>query len=77
MFTFIELPSFEQIREQYLNDEEFRALQHFLLQNPKAGEVIPVPVGAVSCAGRRKGVVNAAGCVLSISCARHRTTSSW
>jgi hypothetical protein len=41
VFTFIELPSFEQIRERYLNDEEFRALQHFLLQNPKAGEVIP------------------------------------
>lgn len=41
MFTFIELPSFEQIRERYLNDEEFRALQHSLLQNPKAGEVIP------------------------------------
>jgi hypothetical protein len=34
------LPSFEQIRERYLNDEELQALQHFLLQNPKAGEVI-------------------------------------
>lgn len=38
---FIELPVFEQYRQDYLLDEQYRQLQLFLLKVPKAGDVIP------------------------------------
>lgn len=41
MLTFIELKPFAAVRDYYLNDEEFAALQHFLMQRPDAGDVIP------------------------------------
>ena len=37
MPLFVELPSFEQYREDYLNDDKFRELQKILTDNPKAG----------------------------------------
>ena len=37
---FIELPVFEQYRQDYLIDEHYRQLQLFLLKAPKAGDVI-------------------------------------
>lgn len=37
---FIELPVFEQYRQDYLLDEQYRQLQLFLLKVPKAGDVI-------------------------------------
>lgn len=37
---FVELPSFERYRSQYLSDEEYRELQLGLLANPEAGPVI-------------------------------------
>ncbi len=37
---FVELPAFSRYRADYLNDEAFRQLQAFLLQNPEAGDVI-------------------------------------
>jgi len=38
--TFIELPPFERLREHYLSDDEYRALQYTLLAQPDAGDVI-------------------------------------
>lgn len=37
---FIELPPFERHRQDYLNDENFRAFQKMLMDNPEAGDVI-------------------------------------
>jgi len=38
--VFVELPPFERLRANYMNDEAYRALQMELLQNPLAGDVI-------------------------------------
>ncbi len=37
---FIELPAFSRYRQNYLDDEAFRALQSSLLTNPETGDVI-------------------------------------
>lgn len=37
---FIELPAFEQHRNEYLDDDGFRALQDLLMADPDAGDVI-------------------------------------
>jgi hypothetical protein len=41
MLTFVELPVFAKYREAYLDDDEFAALQAYLLTRPDAGDVIP------------------------------------
>jgi len=62
MFTFIELPSFDAVRDKYLDDDEFATLQLFLSEHPDAGEVIPHSGGcrklrwAVEGRGKRGGV---------------------
>lgn len=38
---FIEAPSFTQFVGHYLADDGYRELQHHILQDPEAGEVIP------------------------------------
>lgn len=38
--VFVELPPFERQRNNYLDDDEFKSLQFFLLRNPEAGAVI-------------------------------------
>lgn len=38
--VFVELPPFERQRNNYLDDDEFKSLQSFLLRNPEAGAVI-------------------------------------
>ena len=38
--TFIELPPFQRLREHYLSDDEYRALQYTPLAQPDAGDVI-------------------------------------
>ena len=37
---FIELPAFERLRHEYLDDESFRAMQNALMDDPSAGDVI-------------------------------------
>jgi hypothetical protein len=37
---FVELPAFSRYRQNYLDDEAFRALQSALLANPEIGDVI-------------------------------------
>lgn len=46
--TFVELPSFQAHREDYLSDQEYRHLQSDLLGNPDAGDVMR------GCGGLRK-----------------------
>ena len=38
--VFVELPAFERYRAQYLDDAAFGDLQHALMKNPEAGDVI-------------------------------------
>lgn len=38
--TFIELSFFEKFRADYLTDDEYRALQNELLENPTKGDLI-------------------------------------
>jgi mRNA-degrading endonuclease RelE of RelBE toxin-antitoxin system len=62
MFTFIELHSFAAVRDKYLDDDEFAALQHYLADQPDAGDVIPRSGGcrklrwAIGGRGKRGGV---------------------
>ena len=37
---FIELPAFERLRNEYLDDEGLRAMQNALMDHPSAGDVI-------------------------------------
>jgi hypothetical protein len=37
---FLELPPFERVRQDYLDDEGYRKFQQFLLANPLAGDLI-------------------------------------
>jgi mRNA-degrading endonuclease RelE of RelBE toxin-antitoxin system len=38
--TFVELPPFQRIQQDYLDDDAYRALQDELMDNPEAGDVI-------------------------------------
>lgn len=38
--VFVELPSFERLRFEYLSDDEYRSLQIMLMNNPMIGDVI-------------------------------------
>ena len=38
--SFVELPPFESVRKDYLDDDAYTALQQELLNNPAAGDVI-------------------------------------
>jgi len=56
---FVEAPAFSRHREEYLDDEGFRQLQHALAANPDAGDLIPGAGGVRKMrwadAGRGKG----------------------
>jgi hypothetical protein len=62
MFTFIELNPFTAVRDKYLDDDEFAALQHYLADHPDTGDVIPrsggcrKPRWAIGGRGKRGGV---------------------
>lgn len=38
--TFVELPPFERVRKDYMDDEAYRLMQLELMNNPTAGDVI-------------------------------------
>ena len=40
MFTFIELQGFSKLRQALLPDDEFRAFQEALIEDPEAGDTI-------------------------------------
>lgn len=41
MISFVETKLFTRLVQEYLSDDEYRALQQALLQDPEAGAVIP------------------------------------
>ena len=57
--TFIELPAFERHREDYLDDNGFRALQNLLMKHPEAGDPIPIPAGYENYGSEMYDVVKA------------------
>ncbi len=62
MFSFIELQPFAAVRDKYLSDDDFAALQFYLAEHPDAGDVIPHSGGcrklrwAAEGRGKRGGV---------------------
>jgi hypothetical protein len=62
MFVFVELNPFAAVRDKYLSDDEFVALQLYLMEHPEDGDVIPHSGGcrklrwAVRGRGKRGGV---------------------
>jgi len=40
MFTFIETKLFTRLADEYLPDEQLSRLQHYLNENPEAGDII-------------------------------------
>lgn len=62
MLTFIELDPFAAVRDKYLNDDEFAALQLYLAEHPDDGDVIPHSGGcrkirwSVEGRGKRGGI---------------------
>jgi hypothetical protein len=41
VFIFIESSIFARVLPAYLDDDEYSALQQYLIQNPEAGEIVP------------------------------------
>ena len=56
MFTFIESSIFERILPVYLDDDEYSEFQQFLMQNPKAGELVPGSGGVRKVRWARPGM---------------------
>jgi hypothetical protein len=60
--TFVETKLFSELIEDYLSDDEYAAMQQFLLVNPQAGDVIPASGGVrklrwgVAGRGKRGGL---------------------
>jgi hypothetical protein len=62
MFTFIETSSFERTLPEYFSDDEYAALQQFMVFNPEAGNIVHGSGGvrklrwSVEGRGKRGGV---------------------
>ncbi len=56
MFTFIESSAFQRVCPVYLDDDEYAELQQFMMQNPKAGQVVPGSGGVRKLRWARPGV---------------------
>ena len=65
---FIELPAFERLRNEYLDDESFRAMQNALMDDPSAGMSFKEQVVSESFVGRTSDEerASAAACELYI-----------
>lgn len=56
MWTFIELPPFDTMREDLFNDDEYSQFQQDLMRDPKAGAVIPQTGGCRKIRWSRAGM---------------------
>ena len=56
MITFVESSSFEAIRAVYLDDDEFRELQQFMMLHPEIGSVVPGSGGVRKVRWKRAGM---------------------
>ncbi len=55
MFTFVETKLFTRLVQEYLTEEEYAALQMFLIDHPGAGNVIPGSGGVRKLRWRASG----------------------
>jgi len=55
LFTFIESPAFDRLREIYLDDDEYAELQQFMILNPEAGDLVRGSGGVRKLRWKRKG----------------------
>jgi hypothetical protein len=55
VLTFIELAPFATVRDKYLDDDEFAALQWHLIAQPEAGDLIPRSGGCRKLRWRLEG----------------------
>jgi hypothetical protein len=60
---FIETPTFTRMVTELLSDDEYRALQNTLVENPERGDIIKGGGASASCAMLCKDVARAAGSV--------------
>jgi hypothetical protein len=62
VFEFIESAAFDRLRPDYLDDDDYDALQQYMMQNPEAGPVVPGSGGVrklrwrIGGAGKRGGL---------------------
>lgn len=75
MFTFIESAAFDRMRANYLDDDEYRELQEFLMLNPSAGVVVPRSGGVRKLRWDAEAPASGAGCASSIACAPNGASS--
>ena len=55
----MELPAFARHRADYLDDDDFRALQNLLMKNPEVGDLIPDTGAYESCGSGTRGAAKA------------------
>lgn len=61
MYTFIESSAFERACPLYLDDDEYRELQQFMLQKPEVGRIIPGSGGVRKLRWSRPGMGKRSG----------------
>lgn len=76
VFTFIESSIFERVLPKYLDDDEYSDLQQFLMQNPKAGEIVPGSGGVRKVRWSRPGMGKRGG-LRVIYFVRYRPNEFW
>jgi hypothetical protein len=76
MFTIIESSIFQRELPVYMDDDEYAALQGFLMQHPEAGDVIPGAGGVRKLRWKRPGSGKRGG-VRVIYYARYRPNELW
>lgn len=76
LFTFIESPAFDRLREVYLDDEEYAELQQFMILNPEAGDLVRGSGGVRKLRWKRKGSGKRGG-LRVIYFVRYRPNEFW
>ena len=76
MFTFIESPAFDRLRELYLDDDEYAELQQFMMLNPEAGDLVRGSGGVRKLRWKRKGS-GKRGSLRVIYFVRYRPNEFW
>ena len=61
MFIFIESTVFQRELPNYLDDDEYAALQQYLINHPEAGDLIPGAGGVRKLRWKRKGMGKRSG----------------
>jgi hypothetical protein len=76
LFVFIESAAFDRMRESYLDDDEYRELQEFLMWNPAAGALVPGSGGVRKLRWGRQGAGKRGG-LRVIYYVRHERNEFW